>query len=377
MKINLSQRKFLLLNDYLQYGSADMNIFALLQFISNSDNIGNIAFLDAINRSLLGIKNISSREFIRLQNQFDSDYVIVLALANFLSDTWTAPEGFIEALSRYRIVLFSVGVQSQLDEEADIVLSEDAQSILELARKSGTLIGVRGEISHRYLNGLGIESLAIGCPSVHLAPAEITYTTPLEGARICTSNTMRGFHRDISKKVNEFALKYCSGYMLQTESAIMADCMELPNEVINFIANQSGNPHHADLLRNKFFDYGYYNEFPDQWNDLRAWFKQNAKFNYTVDSWRAYASQFDFCIGTRFHGNVMALQAGIPSLIIPVDARVADMAQFHYLPAISFEDFSNIHEISEITPYLNFNDYNQHHGNNQKIYNEFLKANFQ
>lgn len=377
MQIDLSNRKFVLLNDYLPYSSADMNIFTLLRFIGNPDNIGNIVFLDAINRSLPGIKNISSRDYIKFQDKFDGDYVVVLALANFLSDTWTAPKGFLKALSRNRIVLFSVGVQSQIDEEADITLSDDAKAILELARTSGTLIGVRGEISRRYLTKLGIESLAIGCPSVHLAPPEITCSTPLEKAKICTSNTMRGFHRDIAKKVNSFALEYCSGYMLQTESAIMADCMELPDEVVHFIANQSGNPHHADLLRNKFFDYGYYNEVSEQWQLLRAWFKQYAKFNYTVDAWRAYASQFEYCIGTRFHGNVMALQAGVPSLIIPVDARVADMVQFHHLPAISIEDFSYINKISDLTPHLDFTDYIQHHDSNLKLYSEFLRANFQ
>lgn len=377
MKIDLSHRKFLLLNDYLPYSSADMNIFTLLRFIGNSDNIGNIVFLDAINRSLPGIHNVSSRDFIKFQGRFDPDYVVVLALANFLSDTWTAPKGFLEALSRHRIVLFSVGVQGQLGKEADIALSEDAKSILELARTSGTLIGVRGEISHRYLAELGIESLAIGCPSVHQAPAEITCATPLAEAKICTSNTMRGFHREIAKKVNLFALEYCSGYMLQTESAIMADCMDLPEEVVAFIAKQSGNPHHADLLRNKLFDYGYYNEVPEQWSVLRAWFKQYAQFNYTVEAWRAYASQFDYCIGTRFHGNVMALQAGVPSLIIPVDARVADMAQFHRLPTISIEDFSGIDDISELASHLDFTDYQQHHSINQELYSEFLKANFQ
>ncbi|MCC2957039.1 polysaccharide pyruvyl transferase family protein [Massilia sp. IC2-477] len=376
MQINLSHKKFVLLNDYLPFGSADVDTFTLLRFLSHPDNIGNIVFLDAINRSLPGIRNVSSRDFIRFREQFSADHVIVLALANFLSATWTAPEGFVEALAQHRIVLFSVGVQSEFGEEDSICLSRDAQAVLDLARTSGTLIGVRGDKTQRYLARSGIASQVIGCPSVHLAPERIACDKPLGRARVCTSNTMLGIHRDIAKRVNTFATKFCSGYMLQTEASIIADCMELPEEVIGYIADQSGNPHHAGLLRNKVFDYGYYNEDPEQWKVLRAWFKEHARFHYTVADWRAYAAGFDYCIGTRFHGNVMALQAGVPPLIIPIDSRVADMAEFHRLPRVSMEDFEQIRDVTELAPYLDFTDYNDHHTSNKKLYFQFLKENF-
>lgn len=51
---------------------------------------------------------------------------------------------------------------------------------------------------------------------------------------------------------------------------------------------------------------------------------------------------FDAVIGTRFHGNIVGLQAGCHPIFICPDARVQEMVDYHRLPNIGLERFATI-----------------------------------
>ena len=53
--------------------------------------------------------------------------------------------------------------------------------------------------------------------------------------------------------------------------------------------------------------------------------------------WRAWTSQMEFSFGRRFHGNIIALQAGVPGLMVAVDDRMREMLDFVGLPYIEAE----------------------------------------
>jgi hypothetical protein len=55
---------------------------------------------------------------------------------------------------------------------------------------------------------------------------------------------------------------------------------------------------------------------------------------YDTNQWRAWTSTMDFSFGRRFHGSVIALQAGVPSLMVTVDDRMREMLDFSGLPCI-------------------------------------------
>ena len=54
---------------------------------------------------------------------------------------------------------------------------------------------------------------------------------------------------------------------------------------------------------------------------------------YDTNQWRAWTSTMDFSFGRRFHGSVIALQAGVPSLMVTVDDRMREMLDFSGLRA--------------------------------------------
>jgi hypothetical protein len=64
-------------------------------------------------------------------------------------------------------------------------------------------------------------------------------------------------------------------------------------------------------------------------------------------AWRAFASRFDFYLGDRLHGGVVALQTGVPTLLMAEDQRVNEIADLFAIPKVSCQDIrsANIREL--------------------------------
>ena len=73
--------------------------------------------------------------------------------------------------------------------------------------------------------------------------------------------------------------------------------------------------------------------------DLRTFFDTN--------QWRAWASSMDFNFGRRFHGSIIAMQAGVPSLMVAVDDRMREMLGFTGLPAVDATDLDKAENRAE------------------------------
>jgi hypothetical protein len=345
-----------------------------LRFLGEPDNIGNIVFLDAINRLLPGMHNVATIDFVRDHKQYKG-YKVVLALANFLSSTWQAPNNLLDILEKHSFVLFSVGLQCELECEYELKLSSDARKLIELAGIKGSVVGVRGWNTKNLLENLKIECQVIGCPSVHIAGHWLN-SIKSEKLRICFTNTMLGNHREVAKQVNRLALLHGSGYIYQTEVGLIADYLNLPIEVTEFIAQQSWNLQHAKLLRNRYFDCGYYNLESDKWNDLKNWFHMHGHFFTQCKPWREYARQFEYCVGTRFHSGVVALQSGSRPIFINIDIRVQEMTEFHRLPVIPLNTLHQIESLNQLIEKFDMSEYNSQFDQNFKQLREFCALHF-
>jgi hypothetical protein len=58
-----------------------------------------------------------------------------------------------------------------------------------------------------------------------------------------------------------------------------------------------------------------------------------------VDEWMFAARNFDLAFGMRMHGTMVALQAGVPSVLITHDRRTVELAKTMDIPRISLEEF--------------------------------------
>ena len=62
------------------------------------------------------------------------------------------------------------------------------------------------------------------------------------------------------------------------------------------------------------------------------WGRIHGKVFFDVSDWMDYYKGFDFVIGTRIHGTMLALQAGTPALCIAHDSRTLELCQTMKMP---------------------------------------------
>jgi hypothetical protein len=68
-------------------------------------------------------------------------------------------------------------------------------------------------------------------------------------------------------------------------------------------------------------------------------------------------SGFSFSFGSRIHGNIMAILAGIPTVVCACDSRTREMAEFHEIPFVpkGVYDMERLYELYARTDYRAFN----------------------
>ena len=72
--------------------------------------------------------------------------------------------------------------------------------------------------------------------------------------------------------------------------------------------------------------------------DLWAHLARGGRAPHDAGAWIAEMAGIDLAIGTRVHGALAALAAGRPGVLIPHDARTAELARTHHLPWLDPDD---------------------------------------
>ena len=66
-----------------------------------------------------------------------------------------------------------------------------------------------------------------------------------------------------------------------------------------------------------------------------------------VDHWIGYLSRKNAVIVTRIHGNILGLQAGVPSIPIVHDSRTSELCQAMSIPSIDVEAAAQISSVND------------------------------
>lgn len=316
-------------------------------FLAGPDNSGNLVYLNELRKrfSYCDIKSVD--EIIMNAKEFSTAYrAIILPFSNMLSPSFSHP--IAECCEYYKlpIILFSIGIQAPLGSSIDnFKISVDANSLLRSTRFLGMPIGVRGNLSRMILLDNGFESTVIGCPSVSgINSAGLMHKKDFF-RRICGNNTLSGNHRQLTSELMDYIFENCDGYVLQDESRIIRDVFNINYSEIPF--TEYKNSDFSRGLYNHLFDYGYYNTNRYAWGEIRDFFRKKSFFTLNLNRWREFISQFSLSVGTRFHGNVMAMLSDVPAIFLPCDLRTKELVEFHALPFVS-----SVRELGFITDAL-------------------------
>lgn len=288
-------------------------------------NTGNLVFSQSVYRLLStpdtelatsGLVKSSAEEIndaydhlvIPLANAFRSGYEETLDALSTLIEELTIP-----------VTVVGVGAQASIDgtcKNIDTVGAATTRFVRAVLRRSPS-IGVRGEFTADFLSSLGFGEehvRVIGCPSMFMYGPDLR----------------------VRKKVDA----------LTTDSQIALNVSPYVKEmgpISHDLAEQF--PHLVYMAQNiqslELLLHGTYPMGAKQ-TMLRSGvpvtlehplIRQNrVRFFLDPRAWFDHLATYDFSFGTRIHGNIAALLAGTPALLLAHDSRTLELGRYHEIP---------------------------------------------
>jgi len=298
-------------------------------FRASGDNLGNFAFVEALWRHLSPEATILPWRVTAEEAREKCD-LLVFAAANQLGAHhdlgW-----FATHLEKIGLPIVVVGLGAQAPNMASLVqlTAGTERWVRLLAAQAPTRrpnIGVRGEFTRRVLEklGLGDQAAITGCPSNFLNDQPDFYAALKRRfdkrriARLAVAAGSRHFGatRDIERRLARLVEATGGAYVAQAD----LDMVRLARG-----ESERSEPAERQAIR----------EFiaPDRSaEDFELWRQRHATCFTDATSWMEAMRGFDFAVGARFHGVMLAVQAGVPGGVIAHDSRTLELCQTTGVP---------------------------------------------
>ncbi|MYR39383.1 polysaccharide pyruvyl transferase family protein [Streptomyces sp. SID4944] len=288
-------------------------------------NTGNLIFSDAAHKILTtprtdvfsnGIRAVPS-EAERINEEYD---VFVVPLANAFRPTFERPLARMTQLIRklrIPVVVLGVGAQAPLAYDAKRLkpMEQTVRQFVAAVLDRSASIGVRGEFTARYLADMGFRDVeVIGCPSMFLNGATFTLTKRQGPLTAESRIAVNGSHSAVRAHGLDAIIRRAHG--------------RYPH--LRFIGQ---NLLEAELLhwRETPHPDGAQTSMPT--HPSHPMYRED-KVRLYIDpvTWIGELRDFDFSFGSRIHGNIAALLAGVPSTVLCSDSRTLELCRYFEIP---------------------------------------------
>jgi len=285
------------------------------------NNVGNLVFAQSAYR-LLSTRDaeLDPRRLTRLSAGYINDHydVAVVPLANafrpsFLRELDVMSDLF-EKLT-IPVVVLGVGAQAPLSGEADSPeLDETVTRFVRSVLNRSASMGVRGEVTAAYLNKLGFgEDVidVIGCPSMFMDGPNLRVAKKVD--RLTTFSPISLNISPYLPRMGPIAVDHAERYpnLIYTAQDHLTLGLMLNGVYEAKNPPPEGVPASLDhpLIRDN-----------------------RVRFCLDPITWMRHLATFDFSFGSRIHGNIIALLAGTPALVLAHDSRTLELADYHQIP---------------------------------------------
>ena len=288
--------------------------------------------------------------------------------AHFAGDQWADR---FEQLT-VKLVILGLGAQSDIERTAPDI-PESAlnwvRRIAERAPGNGPNLGVRGrftlEMLHRH--GLGEHADIIGCPSLFINPAPNLGRTIAANLREPRRIAVVAGHEEwrhlakveasLGRLVSQTGGSYIGQHGLKMMKLTRGEARDLAEEDLEAL----GNYVCPDMSLAEFI----------------RWSRVHGKIFFDVSEWMDHYKAFDFVIGTRIHGTMLALQAGVPALCIAHDSRTLELCETMHMPHLTIDSMRNGVTLDELVSLFDFDpgQFDENRLNLCSNYVAFLKRN--
>lgn len=304
-------------------------------------NVGNFAFWNAFKSLFAG--EVRLFHFGAKQDFFkrgDIDLVCIPA-ANFLNET--ADLGWLSKIIDYLdkpVFIVGLGAQSEHEEKIP-VLKQGTIDFLRSVSVRTPFICVRGPFSKKVCEAYGINNVKVlGCPSLFMnsnnglaQEIKSKWNMPIEKLAVHAASIkqhVQGAERFIFSKL---LIPSFSSYILQRPVELMKLC--LGTEL-----SESEDVYLSKL--NNFLA-------PDMdLKDFKKTIRLNGYIPYSIESWRFFLRTHTHSLGTRIHGSMLSISAGLPTICITHDTRTRELCEVMKIPNISHKKILNYTSLFDV-----------------------------
>ncbi|MFH7566178.1 polysaccharide pyruvyl transferase family protein [Oceanimonas smirnovii] len=268
------------------------------------------------------------------------------------------------------ICVFGLGSQANKDQKiSESNVNPITVELLRTISDHSNKIAVRGEFTAELCNKYGVKNVEIvGCQSAFVAGIK-NYNNKDNLKKIQTMKSIGNLTANRQEQ-HLFKLMHsnCVDIIGQTDTT--EEKISL-NEVTISQFNKDREKYWLPMYVEKLVQNGYIsrdNYFEYQKNHFRKYYNVNQWIDKLQDD-------YQFCFGTRFHGNMIALWAGVPALWISHDMRTQELCEHLGLPFYPHEKLKEINNIEQLAQHCNYDLFwNRLPGNLKKFIN-YLKDN--
>jgi len=338
-------------------------------------NTGNFLFVKAL-RETLGDHEAIYESNINHDSMRQStfDYIAVSA-ANWINPSIELGD-LADIIEKTNLPCLIVGLGAQLDfGKTALSLTKGTERFLKVASERSKYISVRGATTQEALEKFGVYNTWVtGCPSLlgssatarHI-PDKIKITNPkmvvLQGTRhryseaIFSGDQLSKFNLDIYR----YAMQNSHPLLIQSELPDMYYIMARTN-------NESINRKNSEYLER------IYKEEEPQ---INQYLKHHGLLFWNLDDWFNELSQYEALIGTRIHGVISAILAGIPAVLLTHDERTRELAETMCLPHRDIRELETFTgaTIENVLSEACFSRFNSNMTNYIENFRDFFNAN--
>ena len=329
-------------------------------------NVGNFLYLNGVLRSLMIDDNTVIQANYYNTNYYKPEYVnenfdcFVIPLADAFRENFVNELNELTSfVKKLKIPCYVIGVGLKESYEPDFSQSkpqdEAVKKFVTAVLEKSNCIGVRGELTGKYLETLGFaegrDFMVIGCPSMYMKGKRLHIQNPKldVNSKVCFNSNVAASvptRKFIKLKMKEFENHYFIGQVVNELRSIYL-----------------GAPYEYKI------EYNFRNVTDKIYQDGRL------RFFCNVPKWMEFLNDSDLTFGSRLHGNSAAVLAGTPALLVTKDSRTRELAEYHHLNAIHESKLNEKLTLQDLVEQQDFTQIEKYQKQNLDRYVAFLKKN--
>lgn len=289
-------------------------------------NTGNYMFTQAMYRQLDGdVKHIGFN-FNPSHVNANFDHVVIPA-ANWLNAgaDWDWLTDLIEKLE-IPVTVIGIGLQAETTDLERVKVSDSAIRFIKTLGRKSPFVSTRGNFTRDWLHSIGVKNaVTTGCPSLYmrldvpLPPTAERMGFVIQSTRYAMNPRFlqaTGINRQLFRLAGEADAWMI--YQSEMEELQYLACNAIADETAEIF--ESSLPQlYAKQTKDALFDY----------------LDRRGKVFFDIDAWAGFVQHTHGVLGTRLHGTIVALNAGMPAVLVPHDSRTSEVADFAGLPVLS------------------------------------------